>query len=116
MAWVYFNGSIIPEEKASVPITDRGFLFGDGVFTTTLVKEGVPLHLQLHINRLMRDCAALNIVYPELNESIFQNILAKNKALKGTWRMKVLITGGNGPSLSLPLRDPGCVLRMLSDV
>ncbi|HAS23798.1 MAG TPA: aminodeoxychorismate lyase, partial [Idiomarina loihiensis] len=31
---------------------DRGLQFGDGHFTTIRVVQGVPLHIERHLNRL----------------------------------------------------------------
>ena len=32
MPIVHLNGQLLPEEQAQIPVTDRGFLFGDGVY------------------------------------------------------------------------------------
>jgi branched-subunit amino acid aminotransferase/4-amino-4-deoxychorismate lyase len=40
MNLVYLNGSYLTLEEARLPITDRGFTYGDGVFTTLKVSEG----------------------------------------------------------------------------
>ena len=32
MPTVYLNGAFLPQEEACIPVTDRGFLFGDGVY------------------------------------------------------------------------------------
>lgn len=34
---LFLNDSMIPEEKASIHIKDRGFLLGDGLFETLKV-------------------------------------------------------------------------------
>lgn len=43
---------------------DRGFAYGDGVFRTMLVEDGLPVAWQAHYNKLFFDCNALNIVCP----------------------------------------------------
>jgi 4-amino-4-deoxychorismate lyase len=47
-----------------IEVADRGFQYGDGVFTTVAVKRGIPLFLSLHIGRLQRDSATLLIPFP----------------------------------------------------
>ena len=37
---VFLNGRFIPEAQAVVPISDRGLLYGDGLFETLLVRNG----------------------------------------------------------------------------
>lgn len=55
------NGVIIPRDEASIAIDDRGFRFGDGVFETILVRDGVPYLWAQHINRLHAGLDALMI-------------------------------------------------------
>lgn len=38
--------------EAPIPPDDRGFLYGDGLFETLVVREGKPLWLPLHLDRL----------------------------------------------------------------
>ena len=32
MSIAYLNGTFLPREEACIPVMDRGFLFGDGVY------------------------------------------------------------------------------------
>ena len=41
----FLNGQFMPESQAVVPINDRGFLYGDGLFETTRVVGGRPFRL-----------------------------------------------------------------------
>ena len=40
---------------------DRGFLMADGVYEVTPVFGGTPFHLDLHVQRLMRNLSVLGI-------------------------------------------------------
>jgi 4-amino-4-deoxychorismate lyase len=44
-----------------IPVSDRGLLYGDGIFETIAVREGRPQHWQRHMNRLQAGCARLGI-------------------------------------------------------
>ena len=64
-------------------ISDRGFLLGDGVFETMLVKEGTPAFLAWHLERLRKGLKALSIsdagamdVVPIIRELAHSNELA----------------------------------------
>ena len=48
----------------AVPLSDRGFCYGDGVFETLRVRDGRPVWWQAHIDRLARGCAALGMDAP----------------------------------------------------
>ncbi len=64
MDLVYLNGSYLAPEGALVSVTDRGFAYGDGVFTTMKVLEGRPLFIDRHLARLRRDAAAISLPAP----------------------------------------------------
>ncbi len=59
--WAWLNGRIVPDGEAHVSIWDRGFLYGDGVFETLRVYDGVPFHLCAHLERLHRGIERLAI-------------------------------------------------------
>ena len=48
----------------TVPITDRAFNYGDGLFETILVRDGQPKYLAQHIKRLYLGCSKLTIGKP----------------------------------------------------
>ena len=55
------NGSIAPAAETTVPVTDEGFLRGDGVFEVVRVYDGRPFALPEHLDRLERSAAALRL-------------------------------------------------------
>ena len=107
---VYFNGDFVDEQNASIPISDRGFLFGDGVFTTIRIEQGEILNGEQHLERLRNHCNSLNIEPPDLSLKDLKDVVLKNNAQNGIWRMKVIITGGSGSELFLPKRKSGIIL------
>jgi 4-amino-4-deoxychorismate lyase len=113
MAIVYHNGGFLDEEQASIPITDRGFLFGDGIFTTVKVVDGEPQLLEKHLDRLFRQCEMLKIESPMIPEAAIEELIDQNHAWQGVWRMKIIVTGGCEPALSLPKRPCGQVLMTI---
>ena len=61
---VFLNGKLLPLEQASVPVLDRGFIFGDGVYELVPVYSRVPFRLDEHLERLERSLAAVAIRNP----------------------------------------------------
>lgn len=55
------NGRFLPENEAMLPVTDRGFRFGDGVFETIRIENGAPYQWALHLQRLKAGVSALRI-------------------------------------------------------
>jgi len=61
---VFLNGKFLPIEEARVPVLDRGFIFGDGVYELVPVYSRVPFRLEEHLTRLERSLAGTRIRNP----------------------------------------------------
>ncbi len=60
----YLNGRFLPIEEASIPVLDRGFIYGDGVYEVIPVYDREPFHLDRHLARLARSLASVRIANP----------------------------------------------------
>jgi len=67
---VYLNGRILPEKEASVSVFDHGFLYGDGIYETMRVYDGVVFKLNEHIGRLYRSASLIGLRIPYNTEGI----------------------------------------------
>ena len=61
---VYLNGEFMPIEQAKIPVLDRGFIFGDGVYEVIPVYSKHPFRLAEHLTRLQASLDALSIGNP----------------------------------------------------
>ena len=61
---VFLNGSFLPIEDAKIPVLDRGFIFGDGVYELVPVYGRVPFRLEEHLARLERSLRETGIRNP----------------------------------------------------
>ena len=68
VATVFLNGEYLPLEEAKVPVLDRGFIFGDGVYEVVPVYSKVAFRLDEHLARLERSLAAVGIRNPHTRE------------------------------------------------
>jgi branched-chain amino acid aminotransferase len=62
--FVFLNEKFVPEKQAVIPVSDRGFLLGDGLFETMRVANGRPFRLAQHLERLSRGADFLKIKLP----------------------------------------------------
>lgn len=113
MSVVYFEGAFLPEEEAKIPITDRGFLFGDGAYATIQVRGGVPLFLEAHLERLQEQCRSFNLTMPSFSCDAIYELIRLNSTEEGIWRLKIFVTGGDSLETRLPERE-GRLLMTLS--
>lgn len=61
---VYLNGSFLPIEDAHVPVLDRGFIFGDGVYELVPVYSRRPFRLDQHLARLQHSLDGIRLANP----------------------------------------------------
>jgi D-alanine transaminase len=61
---VYLNGEFMPLESARIPVLDRGFIFGDGVYEVIPVYSRHPFRLPEHLRRLQHSLDSIRITNP----------------------------------------------------
>jgi branched-subunit amino acid aminotransferase/4-amino-4-deoxychorismate lyase len=94
---VFLNGNFLPEAEAVVPLNDRGFLLGDGLFETTRVAQGRPFRLAQHLDRLARGADLFKITLPLSLKEIQKRaaeLIEKNGLAEAV--LRVTLTRGPG--------------------
>jgi len=61
---IYLNGQFMPMEQATIPVLDRGFIFGDGVYEVIPVYSRHPFRLEEHLRRLQASLDAIRLPSP----------------------------------------------------
>ncbi|MFO7543223.1 MAG: D-amino acid aminotransferase [Thiobacillus sp.] len=61
---VYLNGEFMPLAEAKIPVLDRGFVFGDGVYELVPVYSGQPFRLDDHLRRLQASLDGIRLANP----------------------------------------------------
>lgn len=61
---VFLNGRFLPIEEAYVPVLDRGFIFGDGVYEVIPVYSRHAFQLREHLIRLTQSLEGLRLENP----------------------------------------------------
>lgn len=92
---------------------DRGFAYGDGIFRTLVMRDGMPENWPLHYQKLVADCGTIGIVCPsaELLMSDLQQLFLPDGLTENHLAIaKIIITRGEGergyapPAVTMPLR------------
>lgn len=92
---MYLNGEYVPKEAAVVPVEDRAFLFGDGVYEVVRVYNSRPFLLERHLQRLLRSAAKIDIALNQLPLAIEQMgevvdaLVKRNRIVEGTVYIQV---------------------------
>lgn len=82
----YVNGRYLPLAEASLPIMDRGFLFGDGIYEVTAVLGEHFIDNEPHLARLDRSLKAIGIRNPHTIaewSAIQRELVARNGLTEG---------------------------------
>ena len=108
---VFFNGSLIPERDAGIPIRDRGFIYGDAVFDATRTFNGRTFKLREHIRRLYNSLRYLRIdpeMTPEEMERWSLEVVNHNHPLlpagQDMWVMQRISRGVESTEPGVPMR------------
>ncbi len=91
------NGTIMPIDRATVPISDRGFLFGDSIYEVFRLYDGRPWLEAQHMGRLRRSLAAMSFPPVDLDglRDRIARTVAESGILEGT--AYIQITRGVAP-------------------
>ncbi len=65
---VYLNGAMTPLSEAKIPVLDRGFIFGDGVYEVIPIYGRKLFRAEQHMARLFRSLASIQIPNPHAKE------------------------------------------------
>lgn len=95
---VFLNGRFLPADEAVVPVSDRGFLYGDGLFETVRVIRGRPFRWDAHLDRLTRGAAFLKLRLPCPPHELLTAVrrLAELNANEDAV-LRLTLTRGSGP-------------------
>ena len=61
---VYLNGQFMPIDEARIPVLDRGFIFGDGVYEVIPVYSRRAFRLAEHLLRLQHSLGSIRLQNP----------------------------------------------------
>lgn len=87
---ILVNGAV----SDTVPVIDRGFAYGDGVFRTLQARNGRPLAWRYQFRRLQHDCSAIGIACP--SEAVLRSEIARVAENERTCAVKIMVTRGPG--------------------
>ncbi len=88
MKFVVLDDTLVNENEVSIPLTDRGWRFGDGVFETIRLDHGLPWQWKLHMERLERGRLALRLPGYEFPlDTLARQLISANGILDGFIRI-----------------------------
>lgn len=95
---VFLNGAFMPQDQAFVPVMDRGFVFGDGVYEVIPVYGGRLFRLDEHLQRLQHSLDGIRLVNPMSSSdwrATLERLVRENGA--GEQSVYLQVTRGHAP-------------------
>lgn len=114
MTHIILNDQLLTREEATISCADRGFRFGDGVFDTIALYDGILYQFALHMARLTDGLDALKI---DLKDYDFYKhikiLINKLHVTDGFIRIQVSRGVGSAGYRPLPNTQPTIVIEFL---
>jgi 4-amino-4-deoxychorismate lyase len=83
----------------SIAVADRGAQYGDGLFETIAIREGVPRFWPLHAERLAQGCEQIGLAAPDANElhAELDDAIASSSIDSRRAVAKIVVSAAAGP-------------------
>jgi 4-amino-4-deoxychorismate lyase len=96
----------------SIAATDRGLLYGDGLFETLLIHKGQAILLDRHLQRLQQGCTVLGLEFPQCLLEEIHLFLNSKQATDAV--LKIILSRGSGGRGYKPpvIPDPVRILQL----
>jgi branched-chain amino acid aminotransferase len=91
------DGTIVPAQEATIPVTDDGLIRGDGAFEVIRVYDGRPYALAEHLDRIARSVANLRLSWSPAREELEREVADLLEARGGSafdGALRIMLTGG----------------------
>jgi branched-chain amino acid aminotransferase len=107
---IWLNGRLCSPEEAVVPVTDFGFLYGEGLFETMRSRNARIAYLDRHWARLASSAASLRFPLPDESE-IRRGLSEALEAWgDGEGRVRLTVTRGSAGLMDAPSPVPPTLL------
>jgi branched-chain amino acid aminotransferase len=93
----FVNGRLVAPELAVLSVFDHGLVVGDGVFETVLVRDGRPVLLDRHLDRLAASARGLGLEPPDRAEVTAAATQVLGSELLVLGKLRITYTAGLGP-------------------
>lgn len=99
LLYINFNGEIVPADTKLLPVANRAFKYGDGLFESMRMLKGQLKFAEMHADRLQRGMKALKIDGYSQMDAYFlkekaEQLSIRNKSKHGRLRLTVYRDSG----------------------
>ena len=115
---IFVNDKLLPEEKATISVRDRGFIYGDGIFETLLLRRDTVFRMREHLERLTQSAGVVRIDLPWSIEQLAEKVdltvrengisdgIIRVNVSRGVGSWRLTVKGATSPTLVITLYPP----------
>ena len=97
----YLNGKYVPRESAMIPVEDRAFIFGDGIYEGVRAVGGKMFEWAAHAERMVNGLSGLRINFnaAQVNalEAVCERVVQENGLVDGEAFLYLEVSRGAAP-------------------
>jgi branched-chain amino acid aminotransferase len=119
--FIFFNNKFLKtnDPMTNIPWNDRGFTLGDGVFETIRIKEGKPLYLKDHVERLKKNAQLISLPFiyslEAINKILCELLTINQLAHKNAYARITFTRGISERGLNIPtVQHPTLIITALA--
>ena len=104
--WIVVNDQLVHQDNARISPSDDGFLSGYGMLTTLKVKNGIPLFLEKHLQRLHDSMKQLQFcvqTIPYDAKDLIEKLIEKNTITYAG--IRITVTNNNPLTMVIQARE-----------
>ncbi len=98
---LYLNGQYVPREQALIPVEDRGFIFGDGIYEGVRSVGGKMFEWAAHAARMDNGLKGLRINFNRAQidalEAVCERVVKENELVDGEAFLYLEVSRGAAP-------------------
>jgi branched-chain amino acid aminotransferase len=95
---VWIDGAVVEGSQARIPVTDHGFLYGDGVFEGIRLYNRRIFRFDDHLSRLASGARCLGLAIPGGVEAVRRIVIETARAHdRGDAYLRLIVSRGEGP-------------------
>ncbi|MEO8845756.1 MAG: aminotransferase class IV [Kofleriaceae bacterium] len=93
---ISIDGVVVPEDRATISVLDRGFLYGDGLFEVLRTWNLVAVDLDAHLDRMAAAAAALKLGFDRATVTTAVRTTIAAAGDDADYRIRIIVTRGRG--------------------
>jgi branched-subunit amino acid aminotransferase/4-amino-4-deoxychorismate lyase len=106
--WRWDGGSFTPH-RGGIRLDDRGFRYGQHLFESIAVRNGIPLLAREHLTLLGESALRKRMPFPRRLATVLRSFLGQVRLTDGM--IRIYLTAGAGAP-GTPITAPGCYLTL----